>query len=148
MKDRLIAGGLAGLAAGITQNIYGVFVKGLGITDRAFSDFAAVVVMHTIQPSLVAGIVGFISHLIVGVMFGVIFAYIILLTSSRYFLLKGLGYGAVLWFLLMGFGTIFDLPLFSNIPPVPALTTFIGALIYGFAVAYSLKLIDKNSSLL
>lgn len=28
MKDRLIAGGLAGLAAGVTQNLYGAFVKG------------------------------------------------------------------------------------------------------------------------
>jgi len=81
-------------------------------------------------------------------MFGVLFAYIILLTSHRYYVLKGLGYGAILWFLLMGFGTIFNLAQFQDIPPTPALTTFIGALIYGIVLAYNLKIIDKNTHLL
>ncbi len=148
LKDRLIAGGLAGLIAGVIQNAYGAIVKAVGITDRSFSDFAEVLVMNKTAQTITGGIVGFIGHIIVGIMFGVLFSYIIFLTSHKYNLLKGVGYGAILWFLLMGFGTIFNLTQFKDIPPVPALTTFIGALIYGVALAYSLKMIDQKTRLL
>ncbi|PKM87785.1 MAG: hypothetical protein CVU87_08955 [Firmicutes bacterium HGW-Firmicutes-12] len=41
-EDRLIGGALAGAVGGIIQNLYGVTVKVLGLTDRAFIDFAVV----------------------------------------------------------------------------------------------------------
>lgn len=106
--------------------------------------------MITFKPysGFTAFLVGIISHTIVGTIFGVIFAYIILITSSRYNLIKGLGFGAVLWFLLSGFGTIFRLPLFKNIPPGDAISTFVGALIYGILTAYGLMLLDKRTKLL
>ncbi len=148
MKDRLIAGGFAGAVAGLIQNLYGNLVKFLGVSDRAFADFALVMITFKPYSGFAAFLVGIISHTIVGTIFGVIFAYIILITSSRYNLIKGLGFGAVLWFLLSGFGTIFRLPLFKNIPPGDAISTFVGALIYGILTAYGLMLLDKRTKLL
>ncbi len=70
------------------------------------------------------------------------------LTSSNYYLLKGLGFGVVWWMLLVGFGTIFRLPVVSPIPPSPALSTLVGAAIYGLATAYTLGILDKKTKLL
>lgn len=148
MKDRLISGSLAGAIAGLIQNLFGQTLKALGITDRAFADFAKVLIMYKPYQGTLAIIVGVISHIITGLIFGVIFAYIIQKTSSKYLLTKGIAYGAVLWVLLSGFGTMFKLPMFFDIPPRAALTTFVGALIYGFVTAYALKFIDNRTKLL
>lgn len=147
-KDRLIAGAIAGLIAAFIQNIYGWITQAVGLTDRSFYQFAEIVLSSRIYPGTLGFITGLIAHLAVGVMLGIIFAYAIYLTSSHYIVLKGFGYGLITWFLLSGFGTIFRLPLFEDIPPGPALVTLIGALLYGFVLAYTLKLIDQKTGLL
>ncbi len=147
-KDRLVAGGLAGAIGAFVQSVYGTITKAIGITDRTFYDFAAIIVAFKEYPGVLGFIVGIIAHLIVGVMLGIIFAYIIMLTSNRYLYIKGLVYGAVTWFLLLGFGTIYKMPMFKDIPPTAALSTFVGSLIYGTVTAYTLKLLEKRTNLL
>lgn len=43
MKDRLVAGGLAGIIAGIIQYGYGMAALRLGITDRIFGQFSDII---------------------------------------------------------------------------------------------------------
>lgn len=148
VKDRLIAGGLAGIIGAAVQQAYGLTVKAIGITDRAFIDFAEVLVLSKKFVGPLAFFVGSISHLIVGLFLGVIFAYIIRLTSSNYLLFKGFGYGVVWWMLLMGFGTIFRLPVFSPIPPYAAVSTLVGAAVFGLATAFSLGILEKRTKIL
>lgn len=148
MKDRLVAGALAGAVAALVQDAYGLTVKALGITDRIFTDFAAVMIMFKPEKGALGFLVGLIAHVIVGIIFGIVFAYIILKTSSNYFLLKGLCYGLILWFLLLGLGTMWRLPLFTVVPPKPALVIFVGALLYGLVTAYILKLLDQRTNLI
>ncbi len=148
VKDGLVAGGLAGIIGAALQQAYGLIAKAIVITDRAFIDFAEILVLSRIFTGPLAFIVSSIAHLIVGLFLGVIFAYVIKLTSSNYYLLKGLGYGIVWWMLLMGFGTIFRLPVFSPIPPAPALSTLVGAAIYGLTTAYTLGILDKKTKIL
>ncbi len=40
MKERLIAGGFAGLVGAAVQGIFDSLAKGLGMTDRVFIDFS------------------------------------------------------------------------------------------------------------
>ncbi|MCW3489896.1 hypothetical protein [Dethiobacter alkaliphilus] len=148
MKDRLVAGGVGGAIAGIIQYGYGLLAKSLGLTDRIFGQFSEVVLSSRVYTGTLGIIVGILSHLAVTVMFGVAFAYIIEKTSSRYLLIKATGYALVLWFLLSGFGTIFSLPLFEDIPPQPALVTLIGSFVYSIILAVTLKLFDNKTSLL
>jgi len=146
-KDRLVAGGLAGAIGALVQNAYGQSAKALKLTDRAFIDYAEVLLAHKVFGGVLGFIVGTLAHLAVGVIMGVIFAYIIMLTSSRYLYIKGLGYGFVLWLLLSGFGSIFNLPQFTLIPPNVALATLVGALIYGIVNAFTLGYLEKRIGL-
>ncbi len=148
LKDRLVAGGLAGIIAGLIQYAYGLTVKGLGLTDRIFGQFSDVIYTARIYTGVLGFILSVLTHSAVSLVAGVVFAYIIEKTSSRYYMLKGAGYGFILWFFLSGFGTIFRLPLFIDIPQISALTILVGAVIYGLVLAYTLKLIDKKSRLL
>ena len=148
MKDRLVAGGLAGMIAGFIQYAYGLITEAIGITDRAFGQFSEIVLSSRIYTGVLGFVIGLLAHLAVTIMFGVLFAYLIEKSSSRYYLLKGAGYGLVLWFLLSGFGTVARLPLFEDIPPLAALDILIGSLLYGVTLGYVLKIIDKKSNLL
>lgn len=40
MKDRLVAGGLAGMIAGLIEYAYGLIMRRLGFTDRILSNLA------------------------------------------------------------------------------------------------------------
>lgn len=148
MKDRFVAGALAGIIGAIVQDIYAITIKSLGIIDRSYIDFASVMIMSESIDGILGFMVGLLAHVGVGVLFGLGFAYIIKKTSSNYLLFKGIIFGLSLWFLLLGYGTTFKLPMFKNLPPLNALTTFVGAVIYGVVTAYTLRLIDKKTSLL
>jgi len=149
-KDRLVAGGIAGLAASVTCDIVGIIYKLIGWTDRTFNDYATMVLTYQVY-SKEGGfglILSIISHVAVCMILGVIFAYLIMFTSSNYLYIKGLGYSLVIWLLLNTFGTLLNLPLFRKMPLNVAYATLSTALIYGFMVALTLRLIDKKMHLL
>ena len=148
MKDRLVAGGLAGMIAGLIEYAYGLIMRRLEFTDRIFGQFSDIVFGGLVYGGIVGAVISLLTHLAVTITFGVLFAYIIQKTSSRYYLIKSLGYGFLLWFFLSGFGTIFRLPLFEDIPAQPALVILGGAIIYGLALGYTLKIIDRKGKLL
>lgn len=146
-NDRITGGAIAGIIGAVVQNIYGQIVKGIGLTDVAFVDFAKVIAFGKPVPGTISFISGLLAHLTLGMIFGTLFALIVMKTSSKYFLFKCIGYGAALWFITLGLGSIFKLPLFVGILPVPQLTTFVGAQAFGLATGYSLKIIQDKTSL-
>ncbi|SHI21870.1 hypothetical protein [Desulfosporosinus lacus] len=149
-KDRLVAGGIAGFIASITCDIVGIIYKSLGWTDRTFNDYATIILTYQVysKEGIFGIILSMISHAAVCIIFGVIFAYMIMFTSINYLYLKGLGYSLVIWLLLNTFGTILNLPLFRKMPLSVAYSTLSTALIYGFMVSLTLRIIDKKMHLL
>lgn len=149
-KDRLVAGTVAGLVGSIVTVITGTIFKTIGWADRAFFDYSTTMFGKSAYTD--KGFFGFlmavITQVAVCVIFGIVFAYIIKATSSRYLYIKGIGYGFVLWMLLSSIGTMFDIPLFDNIPLNVAYTTLFTALFFGFIVAWTLKIIDTKTGLL
>jgi uncharacterized membrane protein YagU involved in acid resistance len=148
VKDRFVAGGLAGAFAGLIQYAYGIVSKASGLTDRQFGQFSESVLNLHVYTGVLGLIIGVLSHMAVSIIFGVLFAYIIQITSSRYYMLKGAMYGLVLWFLLSGFGSVLRLPNFTKIPPLAELDILGGAILYGLVLAYSLKLLERNTKVL
>jgi hypothetical protein len=149
-KDRFVAGGIAGFVASVVCDLVGVIYKSLGWTDRAFNDYATIVLTNQIysEKGISGLILSIITHSAVCIIFGVIFAYILMVTSSNYLYLKGLGYSLVIWLLLNTFGTILNLPLFRKMPLNAAYSTLSTALIYGLITSLTLKIIDKKMHLL
>ena len=148
MKDRLVAGGLSGIIAGLIEYIFSIFLKALGWTDRYYGQFSDIIFNNRVYTGILGTILSILTHLALTTVLGVIFVYILAWTSSRYYLLKGAGYGFVLWFSLSGLGTIFRMPLFIDIPEKTAFSLLAGALVFGLTLAYSLRLMDRKSALL
>lgn len=148
-KDRAVAGGIAGLVASVVCDIVGLIYKSLGWTDRTFNDYATIILTYQIfsDDGIFGLILSMIAHSAVCVVFGVIFAYLIMFTSSNYLYIKGLGYSLVIWVSLNSFGTILNLPLFRKIPLNVAYSTLSTALLYGLMTALTLKIIDRKMHL-
>lgn len=146
-NDRLVAGSITGIIAATIQAIYGIAVKALGLTDRAFIDFSKLFIMHKNFTGLFPNIMGLIVHLGLGAIWGVSFAYLIYFTSSRYYYYKAFGYGAFLWLSLGILGSIFKIPLFTEIPPRALLTTLFGGIIFSLSNAYALKWFENRTNL-
>lgn len=149
-KDRFVAGGIAGFVASVTCDLVGITYKSLGWTDRAFNDYATIVLTNQVYSNrgFLGLILSIISHGAVCMMLGVVFAYLLKFTSSNYLYLKGLGYSLAIWLLLNTFGTLLELPLFINMPLNVAYSTLSTALIYGLMVSFTLRIIDKRMGLL
>lgn len=147
MNDRLIGGAIAGGLGAFAQILYGYSTKNIGLTDRAFHEFGKAFIMSIPYNGFLADFTGFISHLGNGVIFGILFAYIIYVSSSRYYLIKGAIYGMALWHIFLGLGTAFKMPMFGSIPPSTALATLVGSIIYGLVTAYVLRILDLRTDL-
>ena len=139
MKDKMMAGAVAGTVGAVLQDIYGYLAKAIGLTDRGFIDFARAVILYNINDGALETILALIAHIIWDLLLGILFAYIINSTSSSYYYLKAFIYGLALWFIIQAAGTLFRLPMFFHIPAWAALLTLIGAIIYSFGIAFTLR---------
>lgn len=147
MEDRLVVGGLAGLTGAAVQNIYSYVIKSLNLATYTYSDFASTILTNRVYTDPVGVVAGFLAYLSVGVILGVLFAYLLSATSSNYLYIKGLLYGFVLWFILTGFGTIFNLATFRGLSPVSALSILVGGLLFGVTLAAVLEMLDHKTTL-
>lgn len=142
IDDRVTRGVIAGIAGAVVQDIYSYAIRIFGLADRIYMDYARAMILYKPYKGLLASIVSFLGHMMADILFAVVFVYIINKTSSRYYLFKGLVYGGIIWYLLIGLGTLFRLPVFTVAPPKTAFALFIGALIYGLVISYVLKLLE------
>jgi hypothetical protein len=145
IDDTLVAGAFSGVVGALVQASYGLTIKFLGLTDRTFTDFAKVFFMYKNYQGFLAFLAGLIIHMAIGATLGVGFAYLIKFTSDKYYYIKGLGYGAFIWLLMGCGGTVFNIPLFKEIPPHVVLVTLGGALIYGIVISFALKKVSKKT---
>jgi hypothetical protein len=147
MKDRIIAGTLAGIIGAVLQDIYGYLVKVFGLTDRGFIDFARAVILYNVNDGGIETVLALIAHIIWDILLGILFVYIINSTSGNYYYLKAFIYGLSLWFIIQAAGTLFRLPLFFHIPAWAALLTLIGALVYSLGIAFTLRFFEKRNNI-
>lgn len=146
MGERALLGGISGIMASMVCALYEVIVEHLGVTDRGFLDFNTVLIAHKVYAGALGFTISLLAQAAVGVIFGTIFSYTLIFVSSKYYLLKGLGYGFILWLLLSGFGTIFKLPLFEDMPPMVSLVNLGDSLLYGSMNAYFFITLGRHNT--
>lgn len=144
-NDRSTAGAIAGLVGAFIQEMSAIVLKYLGFTNRSFIDYASILIMFHTAHSFMELVVAWIAHFAVGITMGLLFVQVFMITSSKYLFLKGIFYGFVLWFVLLGLGTVFRLPEFTVIPWNVALSTFVGSIVWSLSVAYTLRLLERTT---
>lgn len=147
-KDRVTAGVIAGFIGSVIQEGYAWLAKFLGFSKIDFADFAGVMTMFRNFNGPLALFIQWMAHIATGIMFGAIFAIVFMYTSSKYWLIKGISYGLVLWVLLMGVGMLFKMPMWTEMTPQTALNMLVGSVIFTVTTAIAMKLLDEKTKLI
>ncbi|NMA02362.1 MAG: hypothetical protein GX923_07335 [Clostridia bacterium] len=146
-RDHVVFGGIAGVLGGILVPLFaGLPAKLLGLTDRLFYDFAMALILYNPQKEIIDYMVGILAHVTNSAILGVILSGVIYFTSAKYQLFKGFGMGITVWLVFTVMGTLFRMPLFTNIPPNAALVTYFTSALWGVTSAYILAVLNARFS--
>ena len=144
INDRLINGAIAGAAGAVIQNLYAFAVRLFDYTGPTYITYGKIILAIEDNSGLLSNSMGLLGHFVWDIILGIIFAYIISSTTSRYYIWKGLLYGAVVWYFIKAGATMFKIPEIMGVNPATVVFFFIGALLYGLVVSYSLKVLDTR----
>jgi hypothetical protein len=131
--DKVTAGGLAGLGAGIVAGAVSQILFALGICRLCMIAIGGGLFRQQMLPQdapLIWTIMGWVNHLVVSSLLGVLMIYLLVWTGRKYILLKGVLYGAAVWFVAISLIS----PLAGYIPPSPNPVDM--AMILGYHMLY------------
>lgn len=104
MRDTITIGTIAGFIATIVMSVFVGIVRLLGYHFITTWETAANTILNKdIIHTPIGYLVGFVAHFTLGSFFGVVVAYTLRITGKDYYLLKGIGVGAVVWLISIGF---------------------------------------------
>lgn len=143
--DRFSRGLVAGLAGGVSMNIWSLIsYHVLHIADRRYLDWASVLLFGHLPINITQTVYAQITQLIWSGFLGVVFAYLIPAVTSRGYILKGAVWGFVTGFVLYSIAILIRMPYFAKIETGTSISQFIGGLIWGTILAYTLRLMDST----
>ena len=142
LDDPIMHGTIAGLVGGIALTFYGLFMKFLHLTDRIFIDYGEIIILG--HQSGYFPVVGVIAHLIHTSLWGVIFSFIMKFGRKKYYVLKGIGLGMVIWLFSLGIATMYKILLFDVIESKVALVLLSGASFYGLIMSLVYRYLDQK----
>ena len=147
INDTFTKGVICGISGALVQNILAFVAKLLGLTDTLYIDVAYAVLFNLTFKGILPVIVSLIGHLVIDSFWGIIFAFLIEYTSSKFYIFKGIVFGCGIWFLVRVIITkIFQLPVLAKNCPKTALFFLFGAAMFGLTIALVLKFLDDKKS--
>lgn len=144
MRDRFLRGFIAGIVGGIVMNIESFLSFYLNFTKTLYLDFAAIVIYGRWPLNSWEAYFALLTQLLFTGFLGVAFAYLLTRLTSVHYLFKGWFYGVVIWFFVFAAGVAFKIPLFERPGSVTVISNFIGASVFGLALAETLHLLDRR----
>jgi hypothetical protein len=102
----------------------------LGIAELLYFDWASVLIFGYRFATLLEAVIGQIVQLFFASIMGILFAYLLPLTTSRYYLFKGWVYGLVVWFGSYAITTLLKLTPLIPIKPDTVMSNMVTASVY------------------
>ncbi len=136
IRDYILPGALVGIAADMVKLTVNYTAYLLNFTNVVFWQITATRFLekkYLYKP--IAYVIGGIADVITTAMLGVIFVYFIYYFGNRYLLIKGIGFGLVVWVGI--FGTLLGATVQEKLPQTPSgiMVTIVAHLVFGLALA-------------
>lgn len=133
IRDTITIGSIAGIIATIVFILVNYIFKLLGYQfTSTWEATADIFLSNNLVHTPLGNIIGILGQYVIGASGGIIIAYILKFTGYDYYIIKGLGIGAVYWVLGVGIiGNIINLtPQFAD-EPVTNFLIILDLVIYG-----------------
>lgn len=145
MKDRITAGLIAGITAGIAMNIVDWAGYGLRLHNERLLNWAAVAIFGRLPGNTTEVIFAQLGQILFAGFMGILFAVVLLKLTSGSYLVKGWVFGVIVWFGLYAISIALTLPHLSTHAFYAVLSHLISASVYGLVLAYGLNVLDQRS---
>lgn len=144
IKDRLTRGLLAGIAGGIAMAVPDLVFDAVDWVEHAYYDWALSLIRGSTANTIFEAFIGQVAHIFFAGLLGIVFAYAVLLVSSRNFLLKGWLFGILVWFSVHVTVNLFGFEPLAPIPTSQMIADFVTASIYGAVLAATLRRLGRE----
>lgn len=144
MRDRFTRGFIAGLAAGIVMNIFSFLSFALNWVEVRFLDWAGMFIFGRQPEGVVEVTLSLTGQLFFTALLGVIFAYLVSITSSKNYIFKGLTFGLAVWFSTYAIAILFRVPTLTRFGVDTVTSNIVGALLYGLVLALMQKWLEER----
>ena len=142
-QDKIIFGVVSGLIAHGVMEIFEFFFWKANLLKHTLAHYAGSIIidLHTLHHTSYGSVVSFLADYIYGAILGVFFIYLVTGTKNLregrgYFILKGLFYGAFLWFFSYGGLRSLSIVKLREVGPGDALIAFFLHLLFGFLLGW------------
>ena len=136
--DKTAAGAAAGFAAGLVIGLISTVLNKTGICELCLINIGGGMFTRTIMVATAPAVwqvIGWLVHLTLSIVLGVILAYIIHFTGKDFALLKGAIFGAVIWVVDIGIISPLAGYMVASPQPVDLLFLFSYHVLFGLLVA-------------
>jgi hypothetical protein len=147
MKDRFTDGFIAGFLGGVAMSILNLISYFLGIAQILYLDWASVMIFGYRYSTLLEALIGQLGQLFFTATLGVIFAYILPVISSRYYLFKGWVFGLLVWFGSYAITLLYKVTPLIPIKPDTVISNVVTASVYGLVLAESLRRLSNREKI-
>lgn len=148
IADRLTRGFTAGALAGAFVDLFSLLTYNLlRITNWRFLDFAGLLIFGRKPAGTIEIMISVLGQIFFSAAMGVLFAFLLPLTTSRHYLLKGWFFGMLIWFSAYTVVHLFQLPQTLQLDPGTVLSNMFKASIYGLTLAWALARLGAKSNL-
>jgi hypothetical protein len=104
MRDTITIGTIAGSISTITITLFTWILRLLGFNFISIWETAANIILNKgLIHEPVGYFIGMVAHFTLGAIFGIMLAYMLRLTGKDFYILKGIGLGALFWLGSIGF---------------------------------------------
>jgi len=145
VKDRVTAGFISGIIAGIAMNIVDWIGFIIGFHEERLLDWAAIAIYGHLPNTLAEIIFAQMGQLFFAGFLGFILSVILLKLTSGNYLIKGLLFGLIAWFALYAISIAIRLPSLEQHTLNTTISHFISSSVYGLLLTFTLNWFDKAS---
>lgn len=145
VEDRFTSGFIAGFIGGVAMSALNLISYYLGITEILYLDWASVLIHGYRYATLLEAVIGQLGQLFFSAVVGVIFAYLLSVISSRYYLFKGWVYGLTVWFASYVITLLYNVTPLIPIKPDTVMSNIVTASVYGLVLAESFRRLSNRN---
>lgn len=144
LKNKTMLGALAGLISGLIKDVIDLLFYFLKISNNLFGYLASgIFIKPKIAHSAIGIIIGYLADIVMDGFLGVIFVYFIKLTEPEYIIIKGTGFGLVLWIFILGIVGAIKITTVPAKNPLTVLVMFFTHALFGLIIGFIVKKYGK-----
>lgn len=142
--DRTLQGFTAGIIASIPMNILNLIFYHYELTQNRFIDWASIIMISDLPKTSFDLFYAFFVQTLWSGSLGIIIAFLVLLTTSKHYLIKGIIFSFFFGFSFRGIVVCTHIPELSKFSTLTSLLNFICIALWGIITMYLLHWYEVN----